>query len=211
MKRRISKVTTMVAALGVCMIAATRLWNHASAEAQAKPLSARSSAPTPQASLNAEQRQLLADPRVIAWRGQERFRNEARRFFANAKNLSPIQRDQQASALHEQIERRERMAELSAGEALVLEVGLIKATTSDETEQKEMAMAVAERYRLRSEQRERAWALRPTPQFDTYKQRELQVVHEVAALTQIPDGLSRDEYLRQRLQHEREQIFVTHE
>jgi hypothetical protein len=43
--------------------------------------------------------------------------------------------------------------------------------------------------------------------FQLYKVREREIVAEVMALQSIPDGLSREEYLRRRLQAEREQLL----
>jgi hypothetical protein len=43
--------------------------------------------------------------------------------------------------------------------------------------------------------------------FQLYKVREGQIVAEVMSLQTIPNGLSRDEYLRRRLQTEREQLL----
>lgn len=50
----------------------------------------------------------------------------------------------------------------------------------------------------------RTKSLRHDPPLNDYKQREQRVVSEVMAMTAVPGGLSRDEYLRQRLQRERE-------
>lgn len=45
------------------------------------------------------------------------------------------------------------------------------------------------------------------PMFQLYKVRESQIVAETLSLQTIPNGLSRDEYLRRRLQAEREQLL----
>ena len=50
-------------------------------------------------------------------------------------------------------------------------------------------------------------AAQSDPMFQLYKVRESQVVAEVMSLQTIPDGLSREEYLRRRLQAEREQLL----
>ncbi|MGH8079303.1 MAG: hypothetical protein ACREP7_01930 [Lysobacter sp.] len=170
-------------------------------------------APAPaSASVSAPQRQrLLSDPRVKAYEAQIGFQKQVRRFFADAAKLTAVQREHQAQALREQIGPREGAGELSAGEAILLETGLIQATVADTSEQARLGQEVIDRYRARTEQRERDWAQRPKPQFDAYKQREIDIVREVTAMSQIPGGLSRDEYLRQRLQQAREQIYVAHE
>ena len=47
----------------------------------------------------------------------------------------------------------------------------------------------------------------PDARFSRYKSEEKRIVDEVMALDSIPDGLSRDQYLRQRLQEAREQAL----
>ena len=47
----------------------------------------------------------------------------------------------------------------------------------------------------------------PDARFSQYKSEEKRIVDEVLTLQTIPDGLSRDQYLRQRLQEAREQAY----
>ncbi|MGH8081411.1 MAG: hypothetical protein ACREP7_12630, partial [Lysobacter sp.] len=172
--------------------------------AAAKAIASPASAAMP----TTQQQRLLSDPRVKAYEAQVGFQKQARGFFADAKHLAPAQRELRAQALREQIAPREASGELSAGEAMLLEIGLIQATVPDVTEQARLGQRVIDRYRTRTEQREREWAQRPKPQFDAYKRREADIVREVMAMPQVPAGLGRDEYLRQRLQQAREQIYL---
>lgn len=88
----------------------------------------------------------------------------------------------------------------------MLRIGVIHATEPDPLRQTERIADLMADYRLRAERRNAAFvqSQREDAAFNDYKQREQRVVSEVLAMTAIPGGLSRDEYLRQRLQRERE-------
>ncbi len=67
--------------------------------------------------------------------------------------------------------------------------------------------ALKERYEMDTRQRNALAAEQSDPMFQLYKVRESQIVAETLSLQVIPNGLSRDEYLRRRLQAEREQLL----
>lgn len=58
-----------------------------------------------------------------------------------------------------------------------------------------------------SAEREARLAQRRDPNFERYKADEQRIVEDLLALQDIPDGLSRDQYLRQRLQEARERSY----
>lgn len=87
-----------------------------------------------------------------------------------------------------------------------MQVGLVQAEGGDEAAQKARADALLARYQALSAERE-AQAKAPDARFSRYKSEEKRIVDEVMALDSIPDGLSRDQYLRQRLQEAREQAY----
>jgi hypothetical protein len=152
---------------------------------------------------------LLATPQARDYRQRQQFQQQARSFFREAAALGPAEREQRAQALGARIDHYEQANELSAGETLLLRVGLIQATEPDPARQQAQVRELAQRYRAQAAQREQAWADQQSrdPKFQAYKQRESAVVAEVMALASIPGGLSRDAYLRQRLQAERERIY----
>ena len=154
--------------------------------------------------------QALQDtPQAREWLGQQRFEREARDFVRNAKSLPADERARRAQALETQIAARERSGELSAGDTVLLRAALIEADSGSEAEQKARLAALAERYRADAARREAAFVAQQQadPRMQQYKAREKAVVAEVLAMKDIPGGLSRDEYLRQRLQRERERAF----
>jgi hypothetical protein len=96
---------------------------------------------------------------------------------------------------------------VALSEALLLQIALIKAVSEDEDEQKRRAEALIERYQAISAEREAKLAQRSDPNFERYKIEEKNIVEEVLGLQNIPDGLTRDQYLRQRLQEARERNY----
>ena len=96
---------------------------------------------------------------------------------------------------------------MALSEALLLQIALIRAVSQDESEQKRRAEALVERYRAISAEREARLAQRSDADFERYKAEERRIVDDVLALQNIPDGLTRDQYLRQRLQEARERSY----
>lgn len=133
------------------------------------------------------------------------FNERAREFFAQAPALSPEEARQRAADLSKELSRIEQAGGLSAGETVLLRAGLIRATVADEQQQVTQLRALKERYEV--DQRNALAAAQSDPMFQLYKVRESQIVAETLSLQTIPNGLSRDEYLRRRLQAEREQLL----
>ncbi|MBL8297275.1 MAG: hypothetical protein JNN30_02905 [Rhodanobacteraceae bacterium] len=166
-------------------------------------------APPPQgAAVNAEvvpDAALLSTPEAQAHFARERFNARARAFFAEAAALTPVLRERAARELEAAIDGYERSRELSAGEALQLRLGLIETSGAAEAERAERMAAVLARYENEGRRREARWLAEQgnDATFRRYKAREAVVVAEVMAMTEVPDGLTRDEYLRRRLEAER--------
>lgn len=162
-----------------------------------------------QASQGTPLQNLLSTPQARSYQQRQQFQHDAREFFGSASRLGPAERERRAQALQREIDAYENARELSAGESMMLRVGLIQATVSDEARQKAMVQQLAQRYRADAQSREQRFAQeqRNDPRFQDYKQRERAVVAEVMGMSRFPGGLSRDDYLRQRLQAERERAY----
>ncbi|MEO6102894.1 MAG: hypothetical protein ABIP44_04550 [Pseudoxanthomonas sp.] len=152
---------------------------------------------------------LKGSPQAQAWEERQAFEARARRFMRDASRLGAVERSEQARALSASIDRYESQGGLSAGESLLLRTGLIKATMDDETRQAEQIAALMEDYRQHADQRMDAYATQHAgdPRFQDYKARERAIVAEVMALRDIPGGITRNDYLRQRLQQARESAY----
>lgn len=149
---------------------------------------------------------LLQRPEVLDYQARLTFAGDYQIFIKSAAELSEEERRKRAAALAEEIDRREAAGELALSEALLMQVGLVQAEGGDEAAQKARADALLARYQALSAERE-AQAKAPDARFSRYKSEEKRIVDEVMALDSIPDGLSRDQYLRQRLQEAREQAY----
>jgi hypothetical protein len=171
----------------------------------APPARIASTAPTPSVETVAVDAALLATPEARSYLERERFNERARRFFAEAAQLDPASRAREAQWIESAVDTYERARQLSAGEAMNLRLGLIDANGLSESDRAEQMAGIVMRYQLDGERREAHWAAQQSGDaaFAHYKSREQAIVAEVMALARIPDGLSRDEYLRRRLEAER--------
>ena len=147
------------------------------------------------------------EARPVDVQERARFSERARAFFAQAPGLPPEEARQQADEIARELSRIEQAGGLSTGETFLIRAGLIQATVADEQQQKEQISALRERYEAEAQRRSAQAPEQADPMFELYKVREGQIVAEVMAMETIPDGLSRDEYLRRRLQAEREQLL----
>lgn len=154
---------------------------------------------------------LEATPEARAYRSRLAFEQEARAFLRDAPKLDANARFERARAISREIDRREQARELSAGDAVVLRIGLIQAAVEDHSERIRQSQAVVDLYRKQTAAREAAFQEKQLrdAQFQKYKAREAQIVSEVLAMTSYPGGMSRDDYLRVRLQEARQAIYGT--
>lgn len=148
---------------------------------------------------------LLTTPEARVYFARERFNARARAFFTEASTLAPAAREREARELESAIDDYERSRAMSAGEAMTLRLGLVEALGGSAAERADQMAAIVARYESDGRQREARWAAEQAGDagFARYKAREAIVVSEVMALQHIPGGLTRDEYLRQRLEAER--------
>jgi hypothetical protein len=154
-------------------------------------------------------RALLNSAQARAYREREQFEADIKIFLRDAQRIPDLQRDLQARELQQQIEHYEKLKQMSAGEAFLLKSAMITATTIDEQAQQSALIDLTARYKADTERREAAWLAQQqkNPQFQAYKARESEIVAEVMAMTRFPGQLTREQYLRQRLQQERERMY----
>ncbi|HET9396699.1 MAG TPA: hypothetical protein VFO36_11625, partial [Nitrospiraceae bacterium] len=122
-------------------------------------------------------------------------------------SIPATHRRTQAEALEEEIIRYESRGELSADEARLLRVELARTSVTDAAERDARIAAIRHEYAEATQARLAQWESQRDPTFDLYKVREAEIVAAVTQMAEIPNGLSRDEYLRQRLQQERERLM----
>jgi hypothetical protein len=139
------------------------------------------------------------------------FERDTRNFARDYINLPQQERETRARDLALRIDEREKSRYMSAGEALKLKVMLIRAIEQDEQKQMQRISDMVLRYQAEAERRQNQFAQsqQQDPKFQAYKAREAQIVAEVQTMTSFPGGMSRDEYLRQRLLEARAAIYYT--
>ena len=190
----------------VVLVAAIVWWKR---DDPGRPVAPRSSVEAADA-VSSPLASLQATPQAQEHLERQRFEADAKDFFARSASLRAVERSERADALTRQIDKYEAAGGLSAGEAVLLRTALVKATVDDPAQQAAEVAVIADRYRAHADARMDAFAAqqRNDPRFQAYKAREAQVVAEVMASTTIPAGLTRDQYLRQRLQQERERAYA---
>jgi hypothetical protein len=137
------------------------------------------------------------------------FERGMQRFIREQADMAPDERNRQAKILLTQLDQREKSRYVSAGEALNLRIALIRATEPDEEKQALQIAELIARYKTVAERRQTQFVAEQAadPKFQAYKTREAQIVAEVEAMRSFPSGVSRDEYLRQRLLEARAAIY----
>jgi hypothetical protein len=148
-----------------------------------------------------------ADRRLQVFEERMRFHERVRTFFAQTPALSAREKRERAQELAQELTRYEAAREITAAEALLLRTALLRESVADPATQAAEITALRERYREESERKLAEWQQRYDPELEAYKAREQEIVAEVMVMTELPDGLTRDEYLRRRLQRAREQTY----
>lgn len=207
------KIKPVHIGLTIAVVAALALWmsryrNDAAADTFSS--STQPAASTP-AAADSRQAALASTPQARAYRNRLAFEQRVRAFLRDAHTLDENTRREQAHAIGREIDQREQARELSAGESVVLHVSLIEAAEQDQAERIRQSQALVDRYRQQTAARQAAFEeqQRQDAGFQAYKAREAQIVSEVMAMTSYPGGMSRDDYLRIRLQEARQATYGT--
>ena len=88
----------------------------------------------------------------------------------------------------------------------MLRLGILRATVDDPAVLESESRRLVEDYRAQAEQ---AAANRvPDPRDERYQTRQAEIAREVMALEEIPGGVSREEYLRERLRELRIEVYA---
>ena len=198
-----------VAAL-LCAVAFSGAWfawsaKHSPIQATVASSSSAAVAQTPRRD-NQAQAALANTPQAKAYLERRRFSQDVMQFFAQARSLDPASRRRAADALREKLRQQEAEHAISAGESMMLQIGLVREVETDPDAQAAALAALNERFKADADRDNQAWLqqLNNDARFQRYKQDERRIVDAVMAMSTIPGGLSRDEYLRQQLQQARE-------
>jgi hypothetical protein len=144
-------------------------------------------------------RAIVPSPELRAYRAHNQFDANIRDFLENAASWTVEVRERRARELLLALRRYEERGEVSAAESVMLQIAMIRASEPDPAAWKPAISELLERYGDDYESRIEAWRTRRDPAFMRYKQRERHIVREVLEMPEVPAGVDRGEYLRQRL------------
>lgn len=199
MRYLVSVAGVLVLALAAYLLSRARLFAPEAAELEPEPPPpAVASQPPP--AVDPEQQALLNQPQTRDYQAWTDFQARLRAALAE-----PAPPSDTTNALLAELGQYEALGRVTPNEAAMLRLALAK--HAGEEQYRAEAEALAERVRAEGARREAERAAHPDPHFTEYKRREQAIVAEVQALSAIPGGVSRDEYLRQRLQAAREEAY----
>ncbi|TQV87203.1 hypothetical protein [Aliikangiella coralliicola] len=133
-------------------------------------------------------------------------RDRFRQFFEDAEQLDDVTKQNQFAELNQEVELLEKQKKISNAESLMMKLALLK-HAPDSAQAKEIGQVLIDEYKAIAAERERKFRDNPSPQFKTYKQKEKEIVKEVMEMDVYPDGLTREQYLAQRLAELRKQVY----
>lgn len=157
--------------------------------------------PVATAPLSAQQRALLERPEARDYQDWSAFQARMRAAAGADKPLPP----EEKAALLADLARYEAMGRVTPNEAAMVRLALARG--EGEAALRAEANKLAEDIKAAQSAAEARRAAHPDLHFLAYKREEARIVEEVMAMSTIPGGVSRDEYLRQRLQQAREQAY----
>lgn len=145
---------------------------------------------------------LLEDPRVQGYFARQQDKQALEDYFTS--DTSALS-SSEAWSLIETIERDGRVM---AYEALALKLAWLERNSVGEAEFRDAARDLVAEYRARAEQSVREYnPYEDVPGFAEYKEAERRILQEVQAMESFPNGMTRQEYLRRRLQQAREAAY----
>ncbi|MGL6160558.1 hypothetical protein [Microbulbifer sp.] len=144
---------------------------------------------------------LLSDPRVQRYFQREKDKRSLQDYFNNSGELS-------AEESWQLIESIESEGRIMGYEAMALKLAWLERNSASKGEFDRAAGELVESYRRKSQQSAEEYdPYEDVPGFAEYKETEAQIVREVQQMTTFPDGISKQEYLRRRLQEAREKAY----
>ena len=145
-------------------------------------------------------------PREIRqFEARQAFLDGMQSFLDAPEEVPETQRAETADHYRALVRDHAARGEFSGAEALMLELALLRQQVAED-DYPESAQALMDTYSDDSKTREAAWRATSTDQLAVYKQREQAVMEAVREMDSFPDGMTQGQYLRERLQAEREKL-----
>mgnify|MGYP000542138707 CR=1 FL=1 len=197
-KVRLSVVIALILGAGVAT------WRYTSPPSPEPTGNLQAEAPPDNAAVpgGEELAKLLSDPRVQTYFQRQKDKQTLSDYFSDeGADLT----DREVWQLIESIEGEGRMM---AYEAMALKLAWLERNSASKIEFDAAAQQLVEEYRQKSSQTAKEYnPYEDVPGFAEYKEEEKRIVREVQQMTAFPDDMSRQEYLRRRLQEVREKAY----
>jgi len=142
--------------------------------------------------LTADQKALLAHPKVQAYLKREQEKNTLKQYFEQPTGHNP-------ESIYNLIEKIESEGRLLGFEALNLKLAWLEINTPDEGAFKAASQKLLNTYKQRAAQAAENYAPEKIAGYSEYKKMETEIINEVMAMDSFPNGHSQQSYLRERL------------
>lgn len=139
-----------------------------------------------QAELDAYLRQLAAGNRI-------------KQQLEELQNLSGDDQEQLAQSMLRQVDNFFEQKQINQSELLFLKLAVMKYVMSPDS-YKEYANREIKDYEQLSQQKWQEYLNNRSPEFIDYKQKERELVERIMQMNSFPDGLTREQYLRQEIE-----------
>lgn len=136
----------------------------------------------------------LQHPKVRSYLQRESQKDAMRAYFNSDENDPDT-----AQAMWEYIASLEASGAVMGFEALHLKMAWLEKNSATRDEFKQRANSMLESYRQQAKANTARFNPENTPQFKSYKQQEKAIVAEVSQMSDFPNGMTQQQYLRQRL------------
>lgn len=145
--------------------------------------------------------ELMSHPNVVRYLEREARKERLHDYFSDLDDSS-------ADEAWRLIDEIEQDGGMMAYEALALKLAWLEKNSADKAAFDRASKSLLEEYRERSQQASEQYdPYRDVPGFARYKDMEKSIIAEVQGMENFPDGMTRQEYLRSRLQIARESAF----
>ena len=203
----------LIAPLVVALAIPTALWwRHGDTPApmaqpadlrQGKPENAALASTTPMS--DTDEIALVPPDALVRHETRQAFIEDLRHFLEQPERVPAAQRREFALSRMDAVRDYAERGEFSAAEAMMVQLELLRHVVP-EAEYEEAAQAMIDSAAEQSTAREEAWRFEQERRLQPSRERERAVLDEVESMESVPDGMTRGQDLRQRLQEEREQL-----
>lgn len=125
--------------------------------------------------------------------------NRIKQQLEELQSLSGNDQEQLAQSMLQQVDNFFEQKQISQSELLFLKLAVMKYVMSPDS-YKEYASSEIKNYEQLSQQKWQEYLNNRSPEFIDYKQKERELVERIMQMNSFPDGLTREQFLRQEIE-----------